>query len=342
MSDIGDSKVNEPSSLLVSIIIPIYKVEQYLQKCVDSVLRQTHHNLEVILVDDGSPDRCPEICDDYAKKDGRIKVIHKENGGLSDARNAGIGVATGEWISFIDSDDWVSPEFISSLLEAAVSNNADISVCAYKKVYEDGREVDVLAGESSKIMSGIEAMRDLFTYKKYGNVMTWNKLYKLSIFRDHNIEFPKGKIHEDNFTTYKTYYYANKIAYTDTPLVNYRQRDDSIMGQSFDTKRLHSIEAAREAADFVRSNEIPLTSEAQFAIMSSYMQTIRAIQESSNKSEYKELQQKLLYELSGLRSELDNNKYLRPKDKVRLTLAKYPFLYSLLNYMHHIMGKKAA
>lgn len=327
---------------LVSVIVPIYKVENYIHKCIDSILRQSYKNLEIILVNDGSPDTCPQICDDYALKDSRIKVIHKENGGLSDARNAGLKIATGEWVSFVDSDDWVEPDFIATLLEVAQKNSADISVCAYTKVYDDKPSQEMTIGEQIKNMTSTEAMRDLLTYKKYGGVMTWNKLYKRSIFRDNSIEFPIGKIHEDNFTTYKTYYYANKIAYTDTPLVNYRQRDDSIMGQSFDTKRLHSIEAAREAADFVRSNEIPLTSEAQFAIMSSYMQTIRAIQESSNKSEYKELQQKLLYELSGLRSELDNNKYLRPKDKVRLTLAKYPFLYSLLNYMHHIMGKKAA
>lgn len=315
---------------LISVVIPVYKVEAYISECIDSVLEQTYHNLEIILVNDGSPDSCPQICDEYAKQDSRIKVIHKENGGLSDARNAGLEIATGKWVSFIDSDDWIEPEFISTLLDTAKSNDADISVCAYTKVYEGGSSVKISADEDLKVMSSTQAMQDLFTYKKYGGVMTWNKLYKTKIFIDNKIKFPVGKIHEDNFTTYKTYYYANKIAYIDTPLVNYRQRDDSIMGQSFDARRLHSIEASHEAVDFVKNNKIPLTQEVQFAVMSSYMQTIRSLQESNNKSEYRDLQKSLLKKLSDLKPILSNNPYLRAKDRFRLRLASTPALYTTL------------
>lgn len=123
---------------LISVIVPIYNVEKYLARCVDSIVNQTYKNLEIILVDDGSPDRCPKMCDDYAEKDSRIKVVHKKNGGLSDARNAGMAVATGEYISFIDSDDYVSDDFFECLLDVMNKENSDIAECSVVKLYEDG------------------------------------------------------------------------------------------------------------------------------------------------------------------------------------------------------------
>ena len=122
---------------LISVIIPVYKVEEYLENCIQSVIKQTVSDLEIILVDDGSPDQCPEICDLWADKDSRIKVIHKENGGLSDARNAGMKVATGEYVSFIDSDDYISLDFYETLLETIVDNDSDIVECGVVKFYED-------------------------------------------------------------------------------------------------------------------------------------------------------------------------------------------------------------
>ena len=122
---------------LISVIVPIYNVEKYLDRCVDSIINQTYKNLEIILVDDGSPDNCPQMCDDYAKKDSRIKVVHKENGGLSDARNVGMEVATGEYVSFIDSDDYISLDFYETLLETIVDNDSDIVECGVVKFYED-------------------------------------------------------------------------------------------------------------------------------------------------------------------------------------------------------------
>ena len=122
---------------LISVIVPIYNVEKYLDRCVGSIINQTYKNLEIILVDDGSPDNCPQMCDDYAKKDSRIKVVHKENGGLSDARNAGMKVATGEYVSFIDSDDYISLDFYETLLETIVDNDSDIVECSVVKFYED-------------------------------------------------------------------------------------------------------------------------------------------------------------------------------------------------------------
>ena len=128
---------NEP---LISVIIPVYKVEKYLNRCVDSVINQTYKNIEIILVDDGSPDNCPKICDDYAKKDKRIRVIHKKNGGVSSARNMGIEKANGEWISFVDSDDWIDELFISKMLEIALKEKTDYICCSYKRVYNGKTE----------------------------------------------------------------------------------------------------------------------------------------------------------------------------------------------------------
>ena len=129
---------------LISVIVPIYNVEKYLQKCVDSIINQTYKNLEIILVDDGSPDNCPKMCDDYAEKDSRIKVVHKENGGLSDARNVGMEVATGEYVSFIDSDDYISLDFYETLLETIVDNDSDVVECGVVKFYENEKFIKKL------------------------------------------------------------------------------------------------------------------------------------------------------------------------------------------------------
>ena len=124
---------------LISVIVPIYNVEKYLDRCVESIINQTYKNLEIILVDDGSPDNCTQMCDDYAKKDSRIRVVHKENGGLSDARNAGMEVATGEYVSFIDSDDYISLDFYETLFQTMIDNDSDIVECSVVKFYENGK-----------------------------------------------------------------------------------------------------------------------------------------------------------------------------------------------------------
>ena len=162
------------TSPLISIIVPVYDVEPYLRKCIDSILIQSYRDLEIILVDDGSPDNCGAICDEYAEKDKRIKVIHKKNGGLSDARNAGLDIATGEYIGFVDSDDWVMPDMYEYLYKAVKEYDADMSVCGYYDYWGktiSGRycqDIQVYKGQE-----GIKALLDL----KFGNYV-WNKLYK--------------------------------------------------------------------------------------------------------------------------------------------------------------------
>lgn len=230
---------------LVSIIVPIYKVEQYLEECVQSLLNQTYKNLEVILVDDGSPDNCGKLCDEYAKKDGRIKVIHKENGGLSSARNAGLDIAKGEYIAFVDSDDCVSNKFIETLYRLCEDNDADIAVSEYIK-FSDKVDVDTEIKEKNiKKYDSVTMQKLIYSNECVKFVVVWNKLYKRRIYED--LRFPIGKINEDEFTTYKAYDKTNKdVVATNEVLYYYRYNENSIMGKKFNEKRLDVLDAYEE------------------------------------------------------------------------------------------------
>lgn len=234
---------------LISLIIPIYKVEDYLSRCIDSILRQTYVNLEVILVDDGSPDSCGQICDEYARKDARIRVIHKKNGGLSDARNAALDIAQGEYITFIDSDDWINIEYVKKLYELISNTNSDIAVCNFIRTSEEKLSYSDFK-EEIHVFSNLEALEQL-TGKFYEQlVIACGKLYKKGLFK--TIRFPVGKLHEDEFITYKLIYKAKKIVLTTAQLLYYWQREDSIMGASSSLKsRFHAIEALKERAIFL-------------------------------------------------------------------------------------------
>lgn len=229
---------------IISIIVPIYKVEEYLERCIESLITQTYPYFELILVDDGSPDKCGEICDRYSKIDSRIKVIHKENGGLSDARNKGLDFATGKYITFIDSDDWVDSDYLKVLYKLLIDRNADISICNFIKTESDSFSI-IKENDEVLEFSNIEALERIYSDLSVQLTISWGKLYKAELFR--KIRFPYRKIHEDEFTTYKLLYKANKIVYTNRMLIYYWQRADSIMGQGFKLKnKLDSIEALKE------------------------------------------------------------------------------------------------
>ncbi|MGJ0706244.1 glycosyltransferase family 2 protein, partial [Enterococcus avium] len=178
----------------ISIIVPVYDVEKYLKKCVDSILNQTFKDFELILVDDGSPDNSGAICDQYAEKDSRVRVIHKENGGLSDARNAGIEVARGKYLGFVDSDDFVNEDMYKQLYTSIIENNADLSICGIFDLYEG--KTPIKKTEKKLLLNRNEAMIMIF----HGNeisVHAYNKLYKKEIFE--SLRYPVGKYHEDSY-----------------------------------------------------------------------------------------------------------------------------------------------
>lgn len=224
----------------ISVIIPIYKVEKYLNRCVDSVVKQSYQNLEIILVDDGSPDLCPKMCDEWAKKDNRIKVIHKENGGLSDARNIGMQIMTGEYVFFVDSDDWIHRDTLKTLKNFQEKYDADIVECKAFPICEEIEDVQI-EGTSIEInrFDTKDAMSALVIENPLKQTV-WNKLYKKSTVD--GIHFEIGKYHEDEFWTYQVFDRAKTFLFVDVQLYYYFQRSDSIMGQSFSLKRLDAIE----------------------------------------------------------------------------------------------------
>lgn len=218
------------SDSLISIIVPIYKVEPYLRDCIDSILAQTYDNIEVILVDDGSPDGCPRICDEYAARDARVRVIHKPNGGLSDARNAGLDAARGVWVGFVDSDDMVEPTMYERLLGEAVESGAQIVGCNFVEFGETGGEVEdfwVRGVKERTILTGREACCLLMVDDELQNY-AWNKLYAARLWD--GVRFPVGQKYEDVNTTYKLVEKAERVSLIPEALYRYRLREDSIVG----------------------------------------------------------------------------------------------------------------
>lgn len=238
---------------LVSIIIPIYKVEKYLDKCIESVVNQTYANLEIILVDDGSPDNCPAICDEWAKKDSRIMVIHKENGGLSSARNSGVAIAKGEWIGFIDSDDYIVPDMYEKMFLAVQESEAELCICGMKWVNEDGSKYEnVLTSPIiNEVLTKEVAFSKLVGLDYYYYVTSVNKLYKKELFE--KVIFPEGKLHEDEFTAHLFFNECEKIVCVQDELYFYVQHQNSIMNAAYSIKRLDAVYAIYDRYLFFRS-----------------------------------------------------------------------------------------
>lgn len=239
---------------LISVIVPVYRVEVYLERCVKSILSQTYKNLEVILVDDGSPDQCPAICDACAEKDARVKVIHQENKGLSGARNAGIDVASGGYLAFVDSDDYVSPHFIEELYQLLQDTGCAIGQCRFSYVKGDGL---VEEGDSAFcIYRGESLMEQLYGPEEKATcfVVAWNKLYRAELFKETGIRYPEGRIHEDEATTYRLFHEAKKLAFLDRALYGYYTENGASITSVFSAKRLQWLTAHEERIAFLKKN----------------------------------------------------------------------------------------
>mgnify|MGYP004636798191 CR=1 FL=1 len=212
---------------LISIIVPVYNVEKYLERCIKSIIGQTYKNIEIILVDDGSKDNSAKICDDFMKKDNRIKVIHKKNGGLSDARNAGIEISKGEYIGFIDSDDYIEKDMFETLYNLCKENNAEISMVSYYEYY-NGKLIAVRRSEKVEKFDKISALKELLIDTKIQS-HACTKLFKKELFE--GMKFPINKSFEDIATTLKLFEKANYVALLEEPKYFYIRRDDSITGK---------------------------------------------------------------------------------------------------------------
>lgn len=247
----------------VSIVVPIYKVEKYLDNCIQSIVEQTYANLEIILVDDGSPDECPRICDKWAKKDNRIKVFHKKNGGLSDARNFGLDNATGDYIYFVDSDDYINHQCIEILLNAIVETQSDIAACNVLEVKENFyKQFKIDRNPKKEILKNIETCKKITKSGHQGiGIVVWNKLYKKEVFN--NLRFTKGIIHEDEAIIYQLIYPVKKFVYVHEYLHYYRLSSESIMRNEFNLKRFDILKALKMRINYLKDKDKGLLKENQ-------------------------------------------------------------------------------
>ena len=269
----------------ITVIVPVYKVEQYLHKCVDSILSQSFRDFDLVLVDDGSPDSCPAICDEYAAKDRRVKVIHKQNGGLSDARNAGIDWAMehsdSEWLAFVDSDDYIHPDYLKSLFNTAQEESADLVICDFARV-NDQEEIieyhtdffDLSTSDKSEIFECLS--------NNWRIVTAVNKLYAKSIFV--NLRFPFGKIHEDEYVIHQVLWKSTRVAFIHRELYYYRFREDSIMANESSASKLDGFEAAILQYEFCLERHLPPRSSA---IHAEYLNSVMDLRKGLNEQEKK-------------------------------------------------------
>lgn len=241
---------------LISVIVPVYNVEEFVKKCLDSLVRQSYKNLEIIVIDDGSTDNSGRICDEFAEKEKNVKVFHRKNGGLSDARNFGIKKAGGEIIAFVDSDDFVDEEYIGVMYGKMVQKDVDVVVCGYNFVKP---KKDVLSGKNAVIK--------LLTEHGNIDIVAWNKLYRKSLFADNEIWFPKGKKHEDTLTTYKVLSKARKVVYLDEVLYFYNERPGSITKTEKIEERLAMRELAAEEAVSYFKKDSDLEQAAEVSLL---------------------------------------------------------------------------
>lgn len=263
---------------LISVIIPVYKTEAYLTACVESVLAQTYQNFEIILVDDESPDNCPQMCDAFAARDNRIRVIHQENGGLSSARNAGIEIARGEYLAFLDSDDLWTPNFLERLYRAIEETGADFAVCMFQRFCGDMPTADPKPA-NTEALSQRQAFDCLFNIRNENMVVAPNKLYRRHIFD--SIRYPVGKLHEDEAVIHQVIGSAERVAWVAEEHYLYRQAPNSITNAKFSLKRLDEMYAKEQRiAYFEERGMQDLADRTRIVYMNNLMRLYQSVQRS--------------------------------------------------------------
>lgn len=282
----------------ISVIIPVYGIEPYLDRCVESVTKQTYTNLEIILVDDGSPDRCTAICDEWARRDDRVKVIHKANGGLSDARNAGMRVAAGELIGFVDGDDWISAEMYQCLYDNMMENDSDISACGVEMVWEGDVPHRALTPGGTYLLNQREAM-EAIVRESVLKQPVWYKLYKTKLIR--SIAFPVGRYHEDVFWSYRAIANAQSVSIFDTPCYYYYQRNNSIMGNQYSLKRLDALDAKWERLEYLEARFPELAGPARWDLWFSGMYAMQMSLQFLSTGELEAARQKIERMIQGVK-----------------------------------------
>lgn len=336
---------------LISVIIPVYRVESYLSACVESVRAQTYSTIEIILVDDGSPDDCPRMCDEFAARDSRIRVIHKENGGLSSARNAGIDAAKGDYLAFLDSDDLWTPVFLERLYQAIVETGADFAVCQFRRFQkEPPSEVPLFA--KTIHMTSHEAFECMYNARNENMVVAPNKLYNVQLFSPakenitaalnklydagifHGIRYPVGKLHEDEAVIHELIGRSKTVAWVDEAHYLYREAANSITTSKFNLRRLDEIDAKEPRIRFFEQREMPdLALKASNAYLSCLMRLYRTVLvELGNSTEATE-KRKMIYSKFCNICTPELMKQASRLMQIRCKLFRYfPNLFSKLDY----------
>ncbi len=297
----------------ISVIVPVYKVEAYLQECVSSVLNQTMGDFEIILVDDGSPDRCPQMCEELAAKDKRIRVIHKENGGLSSARNAGMEIAAGKYLFFLDSDDYLHPQTLELLLQTAEERQCEIVCCNYLTTAERKPSFQTIQSQvPCQVFSREQALEKMYDSSLGMTIIACAKLYRKDLFE--GIRYPEGCLHEDEFTTYKLYYRAKQVAYLEERLYYYYQNAQSITHVAYKLGRLAALRALRERLDFFKEKglEVPYQMTQRLYLI----QLMEHYYQVSRLDGTKEILSALKAELKSQRKLVKGNPYFTSKHKL--------------------------
>ena len=310
--------MNDPLS---SVIVPVYNVEKYLPQCLDSIKNQTYTNLEIILVDDGSTDSSGSICEDYAKSDSRIKLYHKENGGLSDARNYGIERASGQYFTFIDSDDYITKDYVSYLLELAQKNEVKIAIGSHTVCYESGKNSYKGLGEDKKItISSKEALEHILLDDGI-DLSAWAKLYSAELFKE--IRYPKGLAFEDTATTYKLIFLSNKIAYGGKSIYNYRIRSNSITTSGSFKKKMQLISNTQKMCDDITSKYPELQTAAEHRLVWAYFSTLNQLLKCPAKKEYKKEENEIVHFLKSRSKQIKSSAVYSKRDKLASFTLKF-------------------
>lgn len=309
---------------LISVVIPIYNVEDYLNDCLESVVNQSYKNLEIILVNDGSTDNSYRIIERFKNKDSRIKVINKSNGGLSDARNVGMKKSSGELIYFFDSDDILAPSTVEILYNELIKRNIDVIQCDIQKFYKDS-ELEILFEKSinqensyrKSVFNTESAILNIIETDGLLTVNTVNKLYKKSLFMDNNIEFPIAKINEDNFTTYRILLSSNEVAHISYTGVYHRQRQGSIMNSPFSNKREDMISAANSMKTDVLSIYPQHEDRLNYNVFLAQISYLNLLATSPNRFDYESEYETIRADMNSQISIIPNNQF-RKIDKLNI------------------------
>lgn len=317
--------------MVISVVVPIYKSEAFLGRCVDSILAQTFKDFELILVDDGSPDQCGAICDEYAKKEDRIRVVHQKNGGAAAARNAGIDVAAGAWIAFVDSDDWVHPDYLRVLYNVAVQQSADIVACRYETVCDDSTVDDtpvfpVISQENKE---------EYWIGDRTGATVPWGKLYRRELFKEQR--YPVGRTAEDEYVTYKLLFECNKLVIIDNKLYRYYANNSSVSRNNYIQRLPDALEAFREHEEYFKDSiwqkAYRLEVECYAEAWSEAIWMIRKLRDKESKKMTAEYR-------AELRKYMETHKHLIPMEKRKdIYISAYPLHEWFIRGFGYLKGR---